>query len=172
MESEVLRIEGFGAFFGDHRILKDINLSIPEIKVTAIMGPSGCGKTTLIRCINRMHELVSGAGVEGRILLSGEDVYRINPILVRRKIGMVLQHGPQLFNLTGHRGPGLQGFQHPPLARQFSRHRRHFAGRPRATVNDRHTEGPAAICSQILHVVPRQCTAARMASDANLKGLG
>jgi phosphate transport system ATP-binding protein len=91
MESEVLKIENFGAFFGDNRILKDINLSIPENMVTAIMGPSGCGKTTLIRCINRMHELVPGATVEGRILLSGENVYKTNPILIRRKIGMVFQ---------------------------------------------------------------------------------
>lgn len=91
MESEVLKIEGFGAYFGDNRILKDINLSIPENMVTAIMGPSGCGKTTLIRCINRMHELVPGAKVEGRILLSGENVYKTNPILIRRKIGMVFQ---------------------------------------------------------------------------------
>jgi phosphate transport system ATP-binding protein len=91
MESEVLKIEGFGAYFGDNRILKDINLSIPENMVTAIMGPSGCGKTTLIRCINRMHELVPGAKVEGRILLSGENVYTTNPILIRRKIGMVFQ---------------------------------------------------------------------------------
>ncbi|MGD8628209.1 MAG: phosphate ABC transporter ATP-binding protein PstB [bacterium] len=91
MESEVLKIENFGAHFGDHRILKDINLSIPGNKVTAIMGPSGCGKTTLIRCINRMHELVTGARVEGSIRLCGEDVYKTNPILVRRKIGMVFQ---------------------------------------------------------------------------------
>jgi len=91
MESEVLKIENFGAYFGENRILKDINLSIPENMVTAIMGPSGCGKTTLIRCINRMHELVPGATVEGRILLSGENVYKTNPILIRRKIGMVFQ---------------------------------------------------------------------------------
>ena len=91
MESEVLKIENFCAFFGDNRILKYIDLSIPENMVTAIMGPSGCGKTTLIRCINRMHELVPGATVEGRILLSGENVYKTNPILIRRKIGMVFQ---------------------------------------------------------------------------------
>jgi phosphate transport system ATP-binding protein len=91
MESEVLKIEKFGAYFGDTQILKYINLSIPENMVTAIMGPSGCGKTTLIRCVNRMHELITGARVEGRILLCGEDVYKTNPILVRRKVGMVFQ---------------------------------------------------------------------------------
>lgn len=55
------------------------------------MGPSGCGKTTLIRCMNRMHELVPGASTSGKILLNDEDLNAINPILVRRKVGMVFQ---------------------------------------------------------------------------------
>ena len=55
------------------------------------MGPSGCGKTTLVRCINRMHELIPNATVSGRMLLQGEDIYAMNPILARRKIGMVFQ---------------------------------------------------------------------------------
>jgi phosphate transport system ATP-binding protein len=91
MESEVLSIRRFSAYFDENRILKDIDMSITQNKVTAIMGPSGCGKTTLIRCINRMHELNPGARVSGEILLCGENVYRTNPILVRRKIGMVFQ---------------------------------------------------------------------------------
>jgi phosphate transport system ATP-binding protein len=91
MDREVLRIEAFSAFFGDHQVLNNVSLSIPENQVTAIMGPSGCGKTTLIRCINRMHELVSNARVKGRVLLCDQDVYQTNPILVRRKIGMVFQ---------------------------------------------------------------------------------
>ena len=91
MESTVLRIERFSAYFGEHRVLSDVTLSIPRNKVTAIMGPSGCGKTTLIRCINRMHELVPGARVDGTILLGGDDVYSTTPIVVRRRIGMVFQ---------------------------------------------------------------------------------
>jgi phosphate transport system ATP-binding protein len=91
MESEVLRTDRFSAYFGDHQVLKSVSLSIPENKVTAIMGPSGCGKTTLIRCINRMHELISNTRVSGKILLCGDDIYRMNPIMVRRKIGMVFQ---------------------------------------------------------------------------------
>jgi phosphate transport system ATP-binding protein len=55
------------------------------------MGPSGCGKTTLIRCINRMHELIVDAGVAGSIYLHDEDLYKMNPIMVRKKIGMVFQ---------------------------------------------------------------------------------
>jgi len=91
MESTILRIEQFSAFFGATGVLKDIKLSIPEDRITAIMGPSGCGKTTLIRCINRMHELNPDATVSGRILLDGQEIYATDPIIVRREIGMVFQ---------------------------------------------------------------------------------
>lgn len=91
MESTVLKIENFNAFFDKNAVLKDINLSIPENKLTAIMGPSGCGKTTLIRCINRMHELTPGTTASGKILLDNKDIHVMDPIVVRRKIGMVFQ---------------------------------------------------------------------------------
>ena len=91
MESPVLRTDKFCAGFGSNQVLKDINLSILRNKITAVMGPSGCGKTTLIRCINRMHELVPGANVSGEILLDDENVFDIDPIIVRRRIGMVFQ---------------------------------------------------------------------------------
>jgi phosphate transport system ATP-binding protein len=91
MESTVLKIENFGASFGDNVILKNINLSFSRNTLTAIMGPSGCGKTTLIRCINRMHELIPNARVSGKMLLDNQDVYDTDPIIVRRQIGMVFQ---------------------------------------------------------------------------------
>lgn len=91
MEGPVLRIDKFGASFGDLHVLKDINLSIPRNKVISIMGPSGCGKTTLVRCINRMHELTPDAKSTGKIYLDDQDVFSMNPIVVRRKIGMVFQ---------------------------------------------------------------------------------
>jgi phosphate transport system ATP-binding protein len=91
MESAVLRIENFSAFFSENSVLQDINLSIPKNQITAIMGPSGCGKTTLIRCINRMHELIPDARVSGKIFLDHEDIYATDPIIVRRQIGMVFQ---------------------------------------------------------------------------------
>ena len=91
MESAVLRIENFSAVFGQNQVLKGINLSIPRNRITAIMGPSGCGKTTLIRCINRMHELIPDAKVSGRIFLDNEDIYATDPIIVRRQVGMVFQ---------------------------------------------------------------------------------
>jgi phosphate transport system ATP-binding protein len=91
MGSAILKIEGFSAYFGEHKVLSDINLSIAENRITAIMGPSGCGKTTLIRCINRMHELTPGASVEGRIYLRSDDIYAMEPTSLRRRIGMVFQ---------------------------------------------------------------------------------
>ncbi len=91
MESTVLRVEDFSAFFGENQILKNINLSTEKNVVTALMGPSGCGKTTLIRCVNRMHELIPGARVSGRMFLSNQDVYAMEPILLRRHVGMVFQ---------------------------------------------------------------------------------
>jgi phosphate transport system ATP-binding protein len=91
MEGAVLRTENLSAGFDGKDVVKGVSLAIPTKKVTAIMGPSGCGKTTLIRCINRMHELAANAHVTGTVLLDEEDVYRLNPILLRRRIGMVFQ---------------------------------------------------------------------------------
>ena len=91
MEGAILRTEGVSAYFGDNRVVHNVSLSIPEKTVTTIMGPSGCGKTTLIRCFNRIHELIPGAKVEGRVFLREEDVYAIDPMIIRRRIGMVFQ---------------------------------------------------------------------------------
>jgi len=91
MESTILRIENFSAVFGQNQVLKGINLSIPRNRITAVMGPSGCGKTTLIRCVNRMHELIPDAKVSGKMFLDKEDIYATDPIIVRRQVGMVFQ---------------------------------------------------------------------------------
>ena len=91
MESTILRIENFSAVFGENQVLKGINLSVPRNRITAVMGPSGCGKTTLIRCVNRMHELIPDAKVSGKMFLDKEDIYATDPIIVRRQVGMVFQ---------------------------------------------------------------------------------
>ena len=72
---EKVRVSNLNAYFGRIQALKDINISIKEKKVTAIIGPSGCGKSTFIRCINRLHEIVPNAKVSGEILLDGRDIY-------------------------------------------------------------------------------------------------
>jgi phosphate transport system ATP-binding protein len=88
-----IEIQNLNAWFGSKQVLQDITMKIKENIVTAIIGPSGCGKTTLIRCLNRMHELTPGAKVTGRVLLDGEDIYdeNVDPVTVRRRIGMVFQ---------------------------------------------------------------------------------
>ena len=90
-ESTILETRNLVAGFDGRDVVHGISLAVPAGKITAIMGPSGCGKTTFMRCINRMHELASNAHVSGEVLLDGEDVYQLNPILLRRRIGMVFQ---------------------------------------------------------------------------------
>ena len=91
MNQEILKISDLDVFIGDTHIVKNINMGFQRKKVTAVMGPSGCGKTTMLRCINRMHELIPTAKIKGNITLYGKDLYALNPIYVRRKIGMVFQ---------------------------------------------------------------------------------
>ena len=91
MESTILRSENFSAWFGEHQVLNKINIEIPRNNIVAIMGPSGCGKTTFIRCVNRMHELTNDTRVEGTIFYTKNDIYEMDPIILRRFIGMVFQ---------------------------------------------------------------------------------
>ena len=88
-----IRAENLRAWFGDTQALNGIDLTIPEHRVLAIIGPSGCGKSTFLRCLNRMHEVVPDARMEGKVFLEGIDIYdsRVNPVRVRRRIGMVFQ---------------------------------------------------------------------------------
>jgi phosphate transport system ATP-binding protein len=80
-------------WFKDNHVLKDINLTIKENAVTAVMGPSGCGKSTLIRAMNRMNDVISGCRVTGEVYVDGKNVYEddTNVYDLRRKVGMVFQ---------------------------------------------------------------------------------
>ena len=91
MSEPIIVVENLWAGFQDRWILKNVNLTIPKGKITAIMGPSGCGKTTLLRCINRLHQLFPNAKIKGRILFKGRDIYHFKPSQLRRKIVMVSQ---------------------------------------------------------------------------------
>ena len=100
MESTIIRSENFNAYFGPNHVVKDVTMDIPKNNIVAIMGPSGCGKTTFLRCINRMHELIAGGTTKGKMLLHDDDVYDLNAILVRLKIGMVFQRPNPFPNLS------------------------------------------------------------------------
>jgi phosphate transport system ATP-binding protein len=82
---------GLGVSYGDKQVLREIDLTVAAGKVLAIVGPSGCGKTTLLRCLNRLTDLTRGCRVEGAIGLDGEDIFAMDPILLRRRVGMVFQ---------------------------------------------------------------------------------
>jgi phosphate transport system ATP-binding protein len=88
-----IEVSGLSAWFGRKQVLHEVGLVAEPRAVTAIIGPSGCGKSTLIRCINRMHEEVRGARVEGKVLFDGTDIYApdADPVDIRRRIGMVFQ---------------------------------------------------------------------------------
>ncbi|MBC7672862.1 MAG: phosphate ABC transporter ATP-binding protein [Polaromonas sp.] len=88
-----MRCLALNAWFGTTHAVRDVTLDFPAHEVTAIIGPSGCGKSTLLRCLNRMHETVPLARVEGRVLFHGQDIYAdgVDPIALRRHVGMVFQ---------------------------------------------------------------------------------
>ena len=81
------------AYFNRHHALEDVSITFPANTVTALIGPSGCGKSTFIRCLNRMHELVPFARMEGAVMLHGNDIYArdADPVAIRRGVGMVFQ---------------------------------------------------------------------------------
>jgi len=88
-----VRVQNLSAYYGQNQVIKSLSLSLQKNEVTAVIGPSGCGKSTFIRCINRMHELSVGGTLSGKIFLDDTDIYGadIDPVLVRRKVGMVFQ---------------------------------------------------------------------------------
>jgi len=86
-----LKVRELKAGYGRGDILKSVNMDILENQITAIIGPSGCGKSTLIRCMNRMHEVYAGATCSGSIQLGDQDIFEMDPVLLRRRVGMVFQ---------------------------------------------------------------------------------
>src|SRR5690606_22043661 len=91
--SKRIEISDLNVYYSKFRAVADVSLNIEPRSVTAFIGPSGCGKSTFLRTLNRMHEVIPGARVEGSVLLDGEDLYGtgVDPVLVRRQVGMVFQ---------------------------------------------------------------------------------
>ena len=86
-----MEVKNLNFYYGSTQALKNINMPIYDRKVTALIGPSGCGKTTLLRCLNRMHDLYPNNRYEGDILLDGESIFNMDVIDLRSKVGMVFQ---------------------------------------------------------------------------------
>jgi ABC-type multidrug transport system fused ATPase/permease subunit len=92
----VVELMDVSFYYGAFRAVKDISITVPERRITALIGPSGCGKSTLLRTINRMNDLIPGTRLEGRMLYHGQDLYArdVDPVEVRRRIGMVYRLRP------------------------------------------------------------------------------
>ncbi len=86
-----IAIRDLDFWYGAKQALRGITLDILPHEVTAFIGPSGCGKSTLLRCLNRMNDLIPETRVEGSVLLDGREVYEADPVLLRRRVGMVFQ---------------------------------------------------------------------------------
>jgi phosphate transport system ATP-binding protein len=112
----VFEVDSLSVYYGSFRAVRDISLSIHEKNITALIGPSGCGKTTVLRCFNRMNDLVESARIEGTIHYHGADLYHkaVDPVEVRRRIGMVFQK-PNPFPKSVYDniafGPRIAGFK-------------------------------------------------------------
>ncbi|SEL32639.1 phosphate ABC transporter ATP-binding protein, PhoT family [Blastococcus sp. DSM 46786] len=86
-------VSDLNIYYGSFRAVEGVNVSIEPRSITALIGPSGCGKSTFLRTLNRMHEVIPGARVEGKVVMDGQDLYGADtdPVTVRRQIGMVFQ---------------------------------------------------------------------------------
>ncbi|MGI9613253.1 MAG: phosphate ABC transporter ATP-binding protein PstB [Acidimicrobiales bacterium] len=92
-QTSVIQLRELAVYYGDFRAVRDVNLAVRQNEITAMIGPSGCGKSTVLRSLNRMNDLIPTARVEGTVEFHGIDLYdpRVDPIEVRRRIGMVFQ---------------------------------------------------------------------------------
>jgi phosphate transport system ATP-binding protein len=89
--ANVIELEKLNVAYGKHEVVLGIDMQFAAGKVTAIIGPSGCGKTTLLRTINRLTDLTESCRVRGAVRLDGEDIFAMDPVLLRRRVGMVFQ---------------------------------------------------------------------------------
>ncbi len=113
---DVFRTENVNIYYGDFLAVRDVNLDVPKNAITAFIGPSGCGKSTVLRCFNRLNDLIKSFHLDGKIFYHGQDLYapEIDPVEVRRQIGMVFQQ-PNPFPKTIYDniafGPRLLGYK-------------------------------------------------------------
>lgn len=116
MNNTKIKVEHLNLHFGDHHVLKNINMEIKSNAVTALIGPSGCGKSTFLKTLNRMQDLVSTVKIDGLITIDGKDIYAkdVDPTLLRKKVGMVFQQ-PNPFPMSIYDnvayGPRIHGIK-------------------------------------------------------------
>jgi len=110
--SKRIEVNDLNVYYGKFKAVEDVSLVIEPRTVTAFIGPSGCGKSTFLRTLNRMHEVIPGTRVEGEVLIDGNDLYGpgVDPVLVRRQVGMVFQR-PNPFPTMSIRDNVLAGMK-------------------------------------------------------------
>jgi phosphate transport system ATP-binding protein len=110
--SRSIDIDGLNIYYGDFLAVEGVSMRIPARSTTALIGPSGCGKSTFLRSLNRMHEVIPGARVEGKIMVDSQDLYgqTVDPVRVRRLVGMVFQR-PNPFPTMSIYGNVLAGMK-------------------------------------------------------------
>lgn len=122
-----MAIESLSIFYSKFRAVKEIDMQIPENRITALIGPSGCGKSTLLRSLNRMNDLIQGSWVEGRVLLNGNNIYdpNVDVVDIRQRIGMVFQR-PNPFPMSVFDnvayGPRLYGIRKKNVLTEIVEH--------------------------------------------------
>lgn len=89
----VLKVDKADIYYGNYRAVRDVSIDIPKNRVTAFIGPSGCGKSTILRCFNRLNDLIHGFRIDGKVFYHNQDIYsqEVDPVEVRKYIGMVFQ---------------------------------------------------------------------------------
>jgi phosphate transport system ATP-binding protein len=118
-----IEVKNLDLWYGDNHALHDISIDIPKNSVTAFIGPSGCGKSTFLRCLNRMNDLIPSCRIEGRVNISGEEIYskETDVVDLRKKVGMVFQkpnpfpmsifdnisYGPKIHGMSKKEMPGI-----------------------------------------------------------------
>ncbi len=114
--TEKISVSRLNLHYGPNHALKDIDMTIRDRAVTALIGPSGCGKSTFLKCLNRMNDLVENVRVEGKVLLDGEDIYdrQVDTTVLRKRVGMVFQQ-PNPFPMSIYDnvayGPRIHGIR-------------------------------------------------------------
>lgn len=114
MGNEIIKVKDLSFYYGDFKALKNLNINVVKNEVLAFIGPSGCGKSTFLRILNRMSDLVEGTRVEGSITYNDQDIFEMNPIELRKGVGMVFQK-PNPFPMSIYDniayGPRMQGIK-------------------------------------------------------------
>ena len=122
--STAIEVKDLNLFYGDFQALINIDFSIEERMITALIGPSGCGKSTLLRVFNRMNDLIEGVRITGKVMIDGEDILSAQTDLIdlRKKVGMVFQR-PNPFPLSIYEniafGPKVHGIKEKPMLEEI-----------------------------------------------------